>query len=404
MELLSLVARLALPEPAQPWDRPTAPAPLAVDWAAVESRLGLRLPSGYKALVSAHGPLDIGEYLWMHAPCERGGRFDYGDWLWEIHRECRIASRRTPPYQPPPFHPEPGGLLAWGETRGSCRLFWDTGACDDPDRWPVVVHDRDAGSDENPWLHWGTTLTETVAALLTDGLPLPGGRTLGPLPATVRRTAFLTDARPWTPPERDPESVPEAGGVRRAALAGGHGLETLTRLVPPPATPYLGDGTWEWLFAELGTRLPDEYVTLMERYGSGHWGNWLSFFTPLRTVGEGLVHHARETADNYRRLRGEFPEYHPLAVWPEPGGFLPFAVSVDSDHLGWLTEGEPNDWPVTVWPRHADQGPALPGTLTDILLQWLRGDLVTEGLAGLDEGDDPLAFAEFSPGNADTHW
>ncbi|MGK5497752.1 SMI1/KNR4 family protein [Streptomyces sp. URMC 125] len=404
MELLSLVARLALPAPVRPSDPPAAPAPLPVDWAAVEGRLGLRLPADYKRLVSACGPLELGGRLWLHAPCERGERFEYGDWLWETHRECRIASRRTPPYQPPPFHPEPGGLLAWGETRDGVRLFWDTGAHDDPDRWPVVAHDRNAGGEEDPWRRWGTTLTETVAALLADGLPLPRGRTLGPLPATACRTAFLVGARPWTPPERDPEPAPEAGGVRRAALTGGNGLEALTRLVPPPATPYLGDGTWEWLFEELGTRLPDEYVTLMERYGSGHWGNWLGFFTPLRTAGNGLAHHARRAADTYRGLRGRFPEHHPLAVWPEPGGFLPFAVSVEGDYLGWLTEGEPDDWPVAVWPRRAGQGPPLAGTLTDVLLEWLRGDLVTEGLAGLGEEDDPLAFAGFSPGSDDTHW
>ncbi|MFI5709871.1 hypothetical protein [Kribbella sp. NPDC051620] len=55
---------------------------------------------------------------------------------------------------------------------------------------------------------------------------------------------------------------------------------TLRRLVPPPTDPYLGDGTWEGLFAELGTQLPAEYVTLMDTYGSGSWSSWLNFFTP----------------------------------------------------------------------------------------------------------------------------
>ena len=41
----------------------------------------------------------------------------------------------------------------------------------------------------------------------------------------------------------------------------------MSLLVPPPEVPYLGGGTWEGLFEELGTRLPDEYVALMDRYG-----------------------------------------------------------------------------------------------------------------------------------------
>ncbi|GAA2440294.1 SMI1/KNR4 family protein [Streptomyces macrosporus] len=403
MNVSALIARLGSPRPTDPWDRVTTPAPVPVDWDAVEDWLGLRLPADYKELVSARGPLDIGEFLWLHAPCAQGERFDYGDWLWETHRACRISSRQAPPYEPPPFHPAPGGLLAWGETRGGGHLFWDTGASDDPDRWPVVVYDQDAVRGGNtPWRNWGMPLVETVAALLDTGLPLPGGaddRTLGPLPATARRTAFLTDARPWTPPEPDPEAaagrVSEA--VRRAALTEGGGLEALTRLVPSPEAPVLGDGGWEEVFEALGTRLPTEYVALMNRYGGGAWMRWLRFDTPLGKGERSLLHRSRETADIYRELRADFPEFHPLAVWPEPGGFLPFADTVDGDHLGWLTVGEPDDWPLVVWPRHADQGPPLSGNLTDTLLEWLRGRFGTAGLPRLDVDDDPLRYARFEP-------
>lgn len=63
----------------------------------------------------------------------------------------------------------------------------------------------------------------------------------------------------------------------------------------------------------------------------------------------------------YRELRDEFPEYHPLPIWPEPGGFLPFASSIDGDSIGWLTDGEPDRWPLIVEPRHHEQGrPAIP--------------------------------------------
>jgi hypothetical protein len=40
-----------------------AAAPVPVDWDEVESWLGLRLPADYKAVVSAYGPLDIGEFI-----------------------------------------------------------------------------------------------------------------------------------------------------------------------------------------------------------------------------------------------------------------------------------------------------------------------------------------------------
>jgi hypothetical protein len=116
----------------------------------------------------------------------------------------------------------------------------------------------------NPWHDTGPPLVDMLSAAIHSGLRLAGNRRLGPLPATARRTAFLLDAGRWTPPEPRPPIEPE----RRAALTEGTGLEALRLLVPPPAAPYLGDGSWERLFDELGTRLPAEYV--LRRPGLAH--------------------------------------------------------------------------------------------------------------------------------------
>jgi hypothetical protein len=382
--------------------RPSA-VPVPVDWAAVESWLGLRLPGDYKSVVAAYGPLDIGEFIWLHTPCIQEGHFDYATWLRDTHRHCRMSSREAPPYEPPAFHPAPGGLLAWGMTRSASYLFWDTGVSENPDRWPVVVFHQDAVyRGVNPWRSYEMPLLDTLSVAVRTGLPLPGGGRIGPLPATARRTAFLTDAVRWAPPVPRPEVVPVA--QRRAALTEGTGLEALSLLVPPPEVPYLGGGTWEKLFEELGTRLPAEYMALMDRYGAGCWSKWLNFVTPLRTNGRGFAYHAAEVLDGYRSLRAGFPEYHPLPVWPEPGGFLPFASSIDGDQLGWLTEGDPDSWPLIISPRHADQGPPLPGNLTDTLLEWLRGRFASEGIPGLDKLDDPLEFIDFEPWDDEAYW
>ncbi|MFC6567390.1 SMI1/KNR4 family protein [Actinoplanes utahensis] len=369
---------------------PTATPP-RIDWAAVESWLGLTLPADYKAIASAYGPLDIGEHIWLHVPCKDYDGFDYGDWLAQTHRHCRVVSRETSASPPPILHPQPGGLLAWGSTRTADHLFWDTSAGDDPDRWPVVVFRQDTADEgADPWLRYGTPLVETLVEATRNGLPLPGGGRLDPIPATLERTAFLRKNHRWAPPEPAPPTDPR----RRAALTEGEGLAALTTLVPPPATPRLGDGAWEDLFARLGTRLPDEYVTLMDRYGAGTWRDWLAFPSPR---GDAFDSHVEQTLDAYRELRAEFPEYNTLAVWPEPGGFLPFATSLDGDELGWLTEGDPDSWKLIVYPRHDEQGPPLPGGLIETLLAWTRGRFDAPGLVALDEDDDPLEFATFEP-------
>ncbi|MET0135793.1 MAG: hypothetical protein ABW215_19605 [Kibdelosporangium sp.] len=350
--------------------------PPPVDWPSVESWLGLTLPSDYKALADAYGPMDVGEFIWLHTPCVQEDRFDYGQWLRETHRSCRIIAGDDPPA----FHPAPGGLLAWGTTRDASCLFWDTAASDDPDRWPVVIFDRQG------FQTYEMSLLETLTAAVRTGIDLPGGSRLQLTTAAVSRTAFLPDAGPWTPPP----PAPPVSEERKAALTEGSGLGTLQLLIEPPADPYLGEGTWSALGEKLGSGLPAEYVELMECYGPGEWNGWLGFSPPMY-----LADDAERILDGFRALRAEFPEFYPLALWPEPGGFLPFAGSIDGDQLGWLTEGEPDSWRLATIPRHEDPGPPFPSGLTDTLLEWVRGRFSAPGLAGLDKGDDPLEFATF---------
>ena len=366
---------------------PASTAP-PVDWAAVETWLGLTLPAAYKAIASEYGPLDIGEHIWLHVPCRDDDRFEYGNWVRDTHRHCRIVSRETTAPTPPRFHPEPGGLLAWGTTRTTDHLFWDTSG-DDPDAWPVVVFQQDAANaGADPWLRYRTPLVETLVEAARTGLPLPAGDRLGPISATATRTAFLAEARRWTPPEPEAPIDPR----RRAALSEGEGLAALTALVPPPEAPRRGKDSWEELFEVLGTRLPADYVALMDRYGPGTWREWLYFPAPRHPE---LVEHIEQTLDAYREMRAEDPEEFALPVWPEPGGFLPFATSLDGDEMGWLTEGDPDSWKLIVYPRHDEQGPPLPGGLIETLLAWTRGRFDAPGLFALDEDDDPLDFATF---------
>ncbi|GAA3907639.1 hypothetical protein GCM10022244_17170 [Streptomyces gulbargensis] len=310
---------------------------IPVDWDAVEEWLGHRLPADYKAVASVYGPLDIGERLWIQTPYARDRNgFDYGYFVEE--------NRRLAP-----------GVLPFGATRMSHTLCWDTTASDDPDRWPVVVHRPRTAPGEDPWLRPGTTLLPTLAGFVADGLR----------PVLSRSGLAGDSATAWTPPPRRPAPTP----AQRTALAGGSGLGTLTALVPPPAKPHLGEGSWQEVYESLGTRLPTEYVRLMETYGAGAWCQWLRFPLPFGTEPYDLVPWARWSGDNYRGLRAGFPEFQPPAAWPEPGGFLTFADTVDGDQLCWLTEGDdPDAWPLIVIPRHAPQGPPLTGTLTGTLL------------------------------------
>jgi hypothetical protein len=384
------------------------PVPVAIDWEAVEGWLGVRLPDDYKELASGYGPLYFGDWIWIHVPCAEDGRFDYGEWLGSTHREARGKVQELPEDERPAVHPDPGGLLAWGYTRNTDVLFWDTSVSMDPNEWTVVVHHADGIPHEGlrrvhpfdpglmRWHHYDLTLGEylrhTVRA--ERELPSPPGPVIGPLPGTIARTAYLPDARPWTPPVPVPPRL--TGAERRVALETGTGLDALRLLTPPPANPDLGGGTWEELFEDLGTSLPSEYVALMELYGAGYWSGWLQFYSPLRTGEKRYIHQIEKVMDGYRRLRDGWPETFPLAAWPEPGGFLPFAHNIDGDEIGWLTEGDdPDKWPLSIWPRHSDQGPPLEHGLIDAILELQRKIATARSFATVDEALESVTFKPF---------
>ena len=48
-------------------------SPLALDWAVAEEYLGLALPSSCRELGSAHGPLYVGDWIWIEGPAPPNG-------------------------------------------------------------------------------------------------------------------------------------------------------------------------------------------------------------------------------------------------------------------------------------------------------------------------------------------
>jgi hypothetical protein len=254
-----------------------------------------------------------------------------------------------------------------------------------------------------PWVDYEVPFLELLFTLLRTGVAHPGepGGLLGPLSSQIRVWPPLAGAAPWSPPP----AGTAVDARQHAALTEGSGLDAVMALVPPPLEPYLGEGTWEQVFERLGTRLPPDFVALAERYGAGNWSWWLDMSAPLsldRPREQGLAATVEGMLDGYRQLRAAHPQYYPMPAWPEPGGFLPFASTIDGDQIGWCADGPPETWRVAVNPRHCDQGPPLPGDFTATLLTWLRGGPAESGFPGLTGRDlhplDVMFFEPFGPG------
>jgi hypothetical protein len=128
-------------------------------------------------------------------------------------------------------------------------------------------------------------------------------------------------------------------------------LERLRRLLPPPADPVEAgrpDG-WPAVEQSLGTGLPSDFKGFTELYGSGKVDDFLYLFNPFTQEPDGnLVVERDRVLAGYRQTRARFPERLPWPAFPEPGGVLPLGRTDNGDELYWVTDGEPDGWPVVL--------------------------------------------------------
>jgi hypothetical protein len=166
-------------------------------------------------------------------------------------------------------------------------------------------------------------------------------------------------------------------------------LERLEQLLPPPEDPVepgRPDG-WAAVEAALGTGLPNDFKAFTERYGSGMVDDFLYLFNPFTAGEDGnlLVEKDRVLAA-YRQTRARFPDRLALPPFPEPGGVLPLGRTDNGDELYWVTQGQPDDWPVALVESRATLQEVHPmpvtGFLTALSANQLTSRVLPDDLLG----------------------
>jgi hypothetical protein len=128
-------------------------------------------------------------------------------------------------------------------------------------------------------------------------------------------------------------------------------ITDLLAVVPAPKEPVrAGPGEhWPTLRQTLGIALPDDYRDFGLRYGSGCFddpGRLLVYvwnpFSP------DYVQTVQRCCDELRSDRLDLPKERniPYGVFPHQPGWLPWGNDIDGGLLCWLTEGEPDAWPI----------------------------------------------------------
>ncbi len=150
-------------------------------------------------------------------------------------------------------------------------------------------------------------------------------------------------------------------------------LDDLRRTAPPPGdTPPRADvATAE---AELGVRLPGDYLSLVEEWGAGTFDGFLSVFAPgHENPSLDLVHEARgwEWALLEEARAGE---RHPFAPRIAVGGLLAWGATANGDPCFWhLRAQNPASWIVAVQEARGPDWHVFEGGLVDFLSAVLGG-------------------------------
>ena len=162
-------------------------------------------------------------------------------------------------------------------------------------------------------------------------------------------------------------------------------LERLRQLLPPPADPVepgRPDG-WGEVEGALGTELPSDFKAFTELYGSGTVDDFLYLFNPFAAGQDGnLLAEKDRVLAGYRQTRARFPERLPLPPFPDPGGVLPLGRTDNGDELYWVTQGDPDGWPVALLESRAARQEVHPMPVTEFLAALAANQLTSRILPG----------------------
>ncbi|MBB4985744.1 MULTISPECIES: SMI1/KNR4 family protein [Streptomyces] len=154
----------------------------------------------------------------------------------------------------------------------------------------------------------------------------------------------------------------------------------LLALMPPHAGAG-ADVDWDAAERAWGTSFPADYKAFVTHYGIGSIDAFLGVFEPsVDDSGQPAGHMADETS--VAQELWEFLAGIP-GVAAEPDRILTWATDSAADLLCWLrTDGTPDEWPVLVYSRLADEWRLYDCGMAEFLLRVFRAEFPDSPLSG----------------------
>lgn len=159
-------------------------------------------------------------------------------------------------------------------------------------------------------------------------------------------------------------------------------IDELYSVLPRPAVPVECGTDAEWLdvFERLGIRPPQDYIEFIQSYGTGTINDWITVFNPFaKSKNFNLLRQVPTLLSSLRELRMEFPDSYTIPLFFEPGGVLPWGLSIDGDIFCWVTRGLPGRWTTLVLCRHSD-AEFVPVSMTQYLARAISGTISSHAM------------------------
>lgn len=334
------------------------------DWVAIESRLGVALPTDYVAFVEAFPPGNIGRTIRILRPDATNGLMDdYCEEVELVRRHVENISTFNESIPRTFFLPRTG-LLPWGVVDFDLFFLWDCSSAD-PDDWNVVIVDSAVD-----WYRYRGTMTELLTELATG--------------TTIEILSGEVESMEW--PIRFYPSVPEAGVVEVESWTDFWTSRTLAAIEPTPdwqgelsklprqsRTP--GGRMIDWFAVEtlLAHSLPTDYKEIIEEFGPGSFGP-TELSGPLESdVGLSLLTLRHKVA---RFAAERAPQGRSIAwapFFPAAQGAIPWGEGKQGWLGLWLPSSlDPDEWNVAIISPNWMEARLFRANLSTFLLAHLR--------------------------------
>ncbi len=158
-------------------------------------------------------------------------------------------------------------------------------------------------------------------------------------------------------------------------------VDALLGLAGPPRSAAPID--WVAIQRRVGSVLPADYRSLVERTGPLRVGDFVTVFAPgASNPNADLLAQMGRQLGALHDVKQAFADVCPYPLWFEPGGLLPWGCSDNGDGLYWLTRAHPDQWTIVVGEARGPRYEEHPLSACDFLAGLAAGTIRSELLRG----------------------